>query len=150
MVLLVVADTVEMPQCLNAGSTHVFIGVRRAVATRGVFSEIVNDGGGAIQRLRVIVEAETREFGNAKLLAKNALGVVALKDPIFEAGFHATNAFQERCLCRFEKLLRPRKQSFPRAEQLKFVAKSVIGAGAGGFGSLKFTGGKINESEADR
>jgi len=58
--------------------------------------------------------------------AQDALGIVALKDPIFEAGFHATHAFQERCLRRFEKLLRPGKQSFPRAKQLKFVAKSVI------------------------
>ena len=98
-----------MPQCFDAGGTHVFIGGRRAVAARGVFSEIVNDGAGGGQRLRVLVEAETREFGNAKLFAKDAFGVVALEDPVFEAGFHATNTFQERCLCSFEKLLRPGK-----------------------------------------
>jgi len=88
----------------------------------------------------VIVEAETREFGDSKLFAQDALGIVSLKDPIFEAGFHATHAFQERCLRRFEKLLRPGEQSFPWAKQLKFVAKSVIGALAGEFGGLKFAG----------
>jgi len=32
---------------------------------------------------------------------------------------------------------------------LEFVAKSVIGARTGEFGGLKFTGGEIDESEAD-
>src|SRR6267378_2081145 len=93
MVLLVVADAVEVPQCFDAGGTHVLIGGRRAVAARGIFSEIVNDSAGGNQPLRVIVEAETREFGDAKLFAQDALGVVALKNPIFEAGFHATHDF---------------------------------------------------------
>src|SRR5260370_35386235 len=67
----------------------------------------------------------------------------------FRSGFHAANTFQERHLSRFEKLLRPGKQGLSRAEQLKFIAKLVIGAGAGEFRGLKFTGGKIDESESD-
>ena len=149
IVLLVVADAVEMPQCFNAGSIHVFVCGRRAVPACGVFAQIVNDGAGGSQRLRVIVKAEPREFGNAKLFAQDALGIVALKNPIFEPRFHSANAFEERCLCRFEKLLRPGKQSFPRAQQLEFVAEVVIGAATGEFRGLKFTGGKIDESKTD-
>src|ERR1700730_10279632 len=109
MVLLVVADTVKMPQCFDAGGIHVFIRGRGAVAASGILSQIVNDGAGGSQGLRVLVEAKTREFGNAKLFAKDALGVVVLKNPILKTGFHGTHTFQERCLCRFEKLLRPGK-----------------------------------------
>src|ERR1700730_19161845 len=149
MVLLVVTDPVKMPQCFDAGGIRVFIGGRSALSARGIFSEIVNDGSGRSQCLRMIVKAETREFSHAKLFAQDALGIVALKDPIFEAGFHATNTFKKRCLCRFEKLLRPREQRFARAEQVEFVAKRVIGADAAEFGGLKCAGGKIDVSEAD-
>ncbi len=128
VVLLVVAHAVEMPQGFGAGGINVFIGGGRAVTASGVFAEIVYDGAGRSERLRVIVKAESREFGDAKLFAQDARGIVALKDPIFEAGFHAANTFQERWYCRFEKLLRPGKQSLPRAEQLEFVAKSILGA----------------------
>src|SRR5260370_23381145 len=138
-----------MPQCFNAGGIGVFLRGRRAVSASRVFSEIVNNGASGSECLRMIVEAEAREFGDAKLFAQNTLRVVALKNPIFEAGFHPSNTFQERCLCRFEKLLWPGKQRFPRTKQLEFVAKIVIGAGVGEFRGLKFTGGKIDESQAD-
>jgi len=52
VVLLVVADAVEMPQCFDAGGIRVFIRGSRAVATRGVFSEIVNDGPAAASACR--------------------------------------------------------------------------------------------------
>src|SRR5260370_34758001 len=149
MLLLVVADVVEMPQGFDAGGVHVFLRGRRAVAARGVFAEIVNDGAGRGHRLQMIVEAEAREFDDAKLFAQDALGIVALKDPSLDAGFHATQAFQKRSLGGFEKLLRPGKQSFPRAKQLQLVAKSVLSVGPGKLGGLKFTGGKIDKGEAD-
>src|ERR1700674_5766304 len=102
MVLLVVADTVKMPQCFDAGGIHVFIRGRGAVAASGILSQIVNDGARGSQGLRVLVEAKTREFGTTKLFAKDALGVVVLKNPVFKTGFYAPEPSQRRCLCRFE------------------------------------------------
>jgi len=49
----------------------------------------------------------------------------------------------------FRKAVAAGEQSFPRAEQLKFVAKSVIGVCAGEFSGLKFAGRKIDEGKAD-
>src|SRR5438445_13204178 len=97
----------------------------------------------------MLVETEAREFGDAKLFSQDALRVVSLKNPVFQARFHATDAFEERSLRRLEKLLWPRKQRFPRAQQLQFVAKFIVGARAGEFRGLKFTSGQINEGEAD-
>src|SRR5437588_3729006 len=65
VVLLVVADAVEMLQGPYAGGGCIFIGG----AARGVFAEIVNDSPGSSHRLRVIVQAKACEFGNAKLFA---------------------------------------------------------------------------------
>src|SRR5205807_7280663 len=98
---------------------------------------------------RMLVEPEALEFGDAKLFAQYALRVVSLKNPVFQARFHASDAFEERSLRRLEKLLWPRKQRLPRAQQLQFVAKFIVGARAGEFRGLKFTSGQINEGEAD-
>src|SRR5437764_6449644 len=97
----------------------------------------------------MLVEAEARQLGDAKLFAQNALRVVPLKNPVFEARFHAADAFEERSLRRLEKLLWPWKQRFPRAQQLQFVAKVVVCARAGEFRGLEFTSGKIDERQAD-
>ena len=147
--LLVVADAVEMLQRFNAGCARAFIRDARAVPARGVFAEIVNDSPGGGQRLRMLVETEAREFGDAKLFSQDALRVVSLKNPIFQARFHAADAFEERSLRRLEKLLWPRKQRFPRAQQLQFVAKVVVCARAGEFRGLKFTGRKIDKGQAN-
>src|SRR5690349_7795512 len=138
-----------MLQRFNAGCARAFIRCARAIPARGVFAEIVNDGAGSGQRLRMLVETETREFGDAKLFAQNALRVVPLKNPVFEARFHAANAFEERRLRCFEKLLWPGKQRLSGTQQLQFVAKIVVCARAGEFRGLKFTSGQINEGEAD-
>jgi len=42
--------------------------------------------------LRVIVEAEAGKFGYAELFAEDALGVIGMEDPIFDAGFDAAHA----------------------------------------------------------
>jgi len=95
IVLLVVADAVEMPQGFNAGSINGFICGHRTVAARGVFAQIVNDGPGGSQRLLVIVQAKAREFSDAELLAQDAFGIVPLEDPIFEARFDSADALQQ-------------------------------------------------------
>src|SRR5438552_10028565 len=97
----------------------------------------------------MLVETEAREFGDAKLFSQDALRVVSLKNPIFQARFHAADAFEERSLRRLEKLLWPRKQRFPRAQQLQFVAKFIVGTRAGEFRDLKFTGRKIDKGQAN-
>ena len=93
--LFVVAHTVEMPQRFDAGGIHFFIWRRGAVATRGIFPEVVNDGAGGCQRLRMIVKSESRQFGNTKLFPQDTLGIVTLKNPIFESRFHPANPFQK-------------------------------------------------------
>src|SRR5437879_9408082 len=97
----------------------------------------------------MIVEAETCEFSDAKLFAQDAFRIVPLKNPVFQARFHAADTFEERRLRRFEKLLWPWKQSFPGTQQLQFVAKILIGARARELRGLKLTRGKINKSETD-
>src|SRR5205814_4517722 len=149
VVLLVIADAVKMLQCFNAGGGRVFIRGARAVPARGVFAEIVNDGPGSSHRLRVLVQAKACEFRNAKLFAQDALRVAPLKNPVFQARFHAANAFKERSLRRLEKLLWPGKQRLPGTQQLQFVAKVVVGARAGKFRGLEFTSGKIDKSQAN-
>src|SRR5438093_11017704 len=138
-----------MLQRFNAGCARAFIRDARAIPARGVFAEIVNDSPGGSHRLRVIVEAKACEFGNAKLFAQYALRVVPLKNPVFQARFHAADAFEKRSLRCLEKLLWPRKQCLPGTQQLQFVAKVVVCARAGEFRGLKFAGGQINERKAD-
>src|SRR5712692_5094449 len=98
----------------------------------------------------MIIEAKAGEFGNAKLLAENALGIFALESPIFEAGLDPACTIEKRGLRSFKELLRAREKRFARVEKLEFVAERFVGSGAGKFGGLKFAGGKIDESEADR
>ena len=99
--------------------------------------------------LRVIVEAEGGEFGDAKLFAEDALGVVRMKDPVFDAGFDPTGAIEDGGLGSFEELLRAREQGFARAEELEFVAEGFLCVGAGKFGGLEFASGEIHDGEAD-
>src|SRR6266566_2019425 len=99
-----------------------FLLVASERSPRGVFAEIVNDGARGGQGLCVLVKAEAGEFSDAKLFAENALGIIPLEDPVFEPGFDAARAFEQRCFSSFEKLLRPGKKSFARAKKLQFVA----------------------------
>src|SRR5438132_11277808 len=108
-----------MLQRFNAGCARAFIRDARAVPARGVFAEIVNDSPGGGQRLRMLVETEAREFGDAKLFAQDALRVVSLKNPVFQASFHATDAFEERTLGRLVKRLGPRNQRLLRLQPLQ-------------------------------
>src|ERR1051325_416467 len=98
----------------------------------------------------MIVQAEAGEFGDTKLFAKDALAVVALESPVFEAGLDAARAFEKRSLGGFEKLFRAGKQSFAGSAKLEFIAKSFVGARARKFCGLKFTSGEIDECEANR
>ena len=149
VVLFVVTDAVEMSEGFGGGG-RTFVGGLAAVRTiGGVFAEIVHDDAGCCEGLQMIVEAEAGKFGDAELFAEDAFGIVALKNPIFEAGFHAAGAFEERGLRRFEELLGPGKQRFPRMKQLQLVAERFIGARAGEFRGLKFAGGEIDVREAN-
>src|SRR6267143_4369224 len=76
----------------------------------GVFAEIVDDGSRGGDGLRVRVEAESGELGDAELFAQDALGVIVLEDPIFEARFDAARASEQGSLGSLEKLLRAREQ----------------------------------------
>src|SRR6266571_3460988 len=98
----------------------------------------------------MIIEAKAGEFGDAKLLSENSLGIVALEGPILEAGLDSACTFEERGLRGFEELLRAREKRFAWVKKLEFVAESFVGSGTGKFGGLKFAGGKIDESKADR
>ncbi len=95
VVLFVVADAVEMLQGFGGGGGSFACDVAAVRTVGGVFAKIVHDGAGRCEGLQVIVEAEAGKFGDAELFAKDAFGVVALKNPILEAGFHATRAFQK-------------------------------------------------------
>ncbi len=78
------------------------------------------------------------------MFAQDALGVIVLKDPIFEARFDATGAIEQGSFRGFEKLLRSREESFAGMEELQFVAEIVVGARAGKFGGLELAGGEID------
>src|SRR6266850_545555 len=149
VVLLVVADAVEMLQGFSRGGRTLAGALAAVRAVGGVFAEIVHDSASCCEGLQVIVEAKASKFGDAKLFAEDAFGVVALKNPILEARFHAAGAFEERGLGRFEKLLGPGKQRFPRVKQLQLVTERFIGARAGKFRGLKFAGGEIDVGEAN-
>ena len=148
--MFIVADAIQMTERPDTGSVRFFMGLVATVAASSILAQVMNDGACSRKRLWVIVEAEAGQFRNAKLFAQDALTVVALEGPVFEAGLDSAGAFEKRSLSGFEQLLRPWKQSFARAEQLKLVAKGFVGARPGEFGSLEFAGGKIDESEANR
>src|SRR4029077_8882964 len=114
---------------------------------RSVFAKIVNDGARSGDRLRMAVEAESGQLRDAELLAQDALGVIVLEDPVFNARFDAASAVQQRSLRGFEELLRPRKKRFARMKQLQFVAKVFVGTRARKFCCLELAGGKINVGE---
>src|SRR5580658_788505 len=108
----------------------------------------MNDGAGSRERLRMIVEAESRELRHTKLLAQNPLGVIALENPVFQTAFDAAGAFQQGSFRRFKKLLRTRKQRFARMKKLQLVAKGFVGIGARKFRRLKFASRKVHERQA--
>src|SRR5690242_20576698 len=107
----------------------------------------MDDGAGGGKSLRMIVQAKTGEFSNTELLAKNALAIVALESPIFEAGLDATGTFEQGSLCGFKKLLWAGEQSFARTEELEFVTESFVGARTRKFGGLKFACGQVHKRE---
>src|SRR6266404_6328420 len=124
--LLVVANAIEMAESFER---------RRAVAVLPiavlpktwiapvcrVFAKIVDDGARRGNGLRVRVEAEAGQFGYAELFAQDALGVIELKDPIFETRFDAASAIEQGSFRRLEKLLRTRQQRFARMQELQLV-----------------------------
>jgi len=75
-VLLVIADAVEMLQRFHTRRLRVRrarAGVRTACR---VFTQVVHDGSGGSERLRMIVNPEARQFRDPELLAQKALGVI--------------------------------------------------------------------------
>src|SRR5260370_29888743 len=147
--LLVVGNAVEMAESFEC---------RRAMAVRpialiapvcGVFAEIGDDGARRGNGLRVRVEAEAGQFGHAELFAQDALGVIELKDPIFETRFDAAGAIEQGSFRRLEKLLRTRKQSLAGMEKLQLVTKIVVVSRPGQFRGFKFAGGEIDVRQAD-
>src|SRR5208283_3010635 len=137
---LVIADAIEVTKGFDAGSI---------VTASGVFAEIVNDGTRGALRLYVIIEAEAGQFSDTKLFAEDAFGVIALEDPIFEAGFDAASAIKERNFGGFKELLRAREKGFPGAVELEFIAQGFFGMRADEFGGQEFAGGEIHEGQAD-
>ena len=97
----------------------------------------------------MIVETKAGEFGDAKLFAEDALGVVGVEDPIFDTGFDAARAIEERGFRGFEKLLWAGEKGFAWTDKLEFIAERFFRAGAREFGGLEFAGGEIDQSEAD-
>jgi len=97
----------------------------------------------------MIVEAESGEFGDAELLAKNAFAVVSLEGPVFEAGLDSAGSFEKGSLRGFEELLRTREQSLARAKKLELVAQSFVRAHSGEFRGLKLAGREIHKREAN-
>ncbi len=83
------------------------------------------------------------------MFAQDALGVVVLEDPIFQARFDAAGAVEQGSFRGLEKLLRAGKQSLARVEKLQLVAKIFVGARPGKFRGLEFAGGKIDVGQAD-
>src|SRR5258708_2730627 len=88
----------------------------RFSAARGIFAEVVNDGAGGCDGLRMAIETEACEFGDAELLAQEALGVVVLEGPVFEARLDAAGTFEQRSFRSFEKLLRAGQKRLARVE----------------------------------
>src|SRR5258708_22085371 len=133
VVLLVKADAIQMAKGFDAG---------RVIASGGIFAEVVHDGAGGGEGLRMIVEAEAGKFGDAELFAQNAFGIIGMEDPIFVAGFDAAHAVDERHFRSFEELLRPREKSFAGADELEFIAQRFFRGGGGGVWGPGF-GGRV-------
>src|SRR5229473_8166791 len=102
----------------------------------------MDDGAGGGESVRMAIEAEAAEFGDAELFFQNALGVVVLKSPVVDAAFDATSSIEQGNFSGFKELRRARKESFAGMEELQFVAKGFFRLRAGKFGALKFTGGE--------
>jgi hypothetical protein len=131
VVLFVKADAIEMAEGFDT---------RSVVAACGVFAEIVNNGAGGGEGLRMIVEAEAGEFGYAELFAEYAFGVIGVEDPVFDAGFDAAHAVEEGGFRGFEELLRAGEKSFAGTNELKFVSKGFLRVWTREFGGLEFAG----------
>src|SRR5260370_39414248 len=106
-----------MAQGFEAGS-GVAVGAAAGsfAAARGIFAEVVNDGAGGCDGLRMAIETEACEFRDAELLTQQALGVVVLEGPVFEARLDAAGTVQQRSFRSFEQLLRAREKRFARME----------------------------------
>ena len=114
---------------------------------RGGFAEVVDDGSGGGDGLRVAAEAETFERDNAELLFEQAAGVVGLKNPFFEAGFDGSEAVEFGRDGGREERDWAGEEDFARAKDAKLVAEAGFGIVAGEFGGAEFASGKVNESE---
>src|SRR6266404_2117866 len=106
VVLLVIANAVEMAKRFDRGRRVAIRSITRIAAVRRVFAEIVNDSSRRGDGLRVCVEAEASELCYAELFAKDAVGVIVLKNPIFKARFDSAGAIEQGSFRGFEKLLR--------------------------------------------
>src|ERR1700674_667787 len=109
----------------------------------------MDDGSGGGDGLRVRVEAEAGQLGYAELFAQDALSVIVLKDPVFQARFNDTRAIEQGCFRGLEKLLRAGEQRFARVQELQLVAKIFVGVRPGEFRGLKFAGGEIDVRESN-
>src|SRR5579885_967878 len=114
-----------------------------------VFADIVDDRSGCRKSLRVIVETETSELSDAKLLPEYSHRVVGLKRPIFNAAFNPARPIEKRSLRGFKELLRPWQQRLAWMQKLQFLPERLLGTRAAKFSSLKFSSGKVYESESD-
>jgi len=85
ILLFIETDAIEVLEGFDAGGV---------VAASGVFAEIVDNGASGAKGLWTFVESERCEFGDAELLAEDALGVVTVEDPVFDAGFDAACSVQ--------------------------------------------------------
>src|SRR6516162_7812157 len=94
------------------------------------------------------VKAEAGELGHGELLAEDAVRVVTLEDPLFQAGFDTASAFEERSFGRFEELLGPWKECFAGMDKLQLVSQIVVCARARKFRGLEFPGGEVDVGES--
>src|SRR5215467_3906624 len=150
VVLLVVAHAVKMAEGFPGRSAVAVCRLVWFALLGGVFAQVVDDGARSGQRMAVAVKAEAGEFDYAKLLAQDAIGVVALKGPFVNTAFHAARAIEQRVFRGFKELRGPGEKSFARAQQLEFVAQGLFGARARELGALKFAGGKVHKGQTDR
>src|SRR5580698_4777824 len=126
-----------MLQSFNAGRLRAGRADAGVRAASGVFAQVMNDGAGSGERLRMIVKAKSGQLRDAELFAQNAFGVVALKDPVFEAALDPAGTIEQRSLRGFKKLLRTGKKRFSRMKKLQLVAHRLVGIRPGKFRGLE-------------
>src|SRR5258708_36932137 len=96
----------------------------------------------------MIIQAETGQFGDAKLFPQDTFRVVPLKDPVFDSRFDAASPFQKRGFRGFEKLLGTGKKSLAGMEGLEFAGKGFFALGDGEFCSEELAACRAREARA--